>query len=110
MKKQKIFLAMVIMIMLGMGNRWIEHQVRLKAQHNERLYNLMIYCDGFTFLSAGGDWLGYQNYFKWQYARTLQDPATPILTRIMFWDSGIFYSAANPPSRYDYPPLYQQME
>ena len=51
---------------------------------------------------SGGD-IGYNNYYKWQYATWRKSPDRNIFEKIMFWDRGLlFYDASNPPKKYRY--------
>jgi hypothetical protein len=107
MKGMKILGIAVFMVVMTIVSTAFSHEMRAKAQHNPHLYELMLLHDGFTFFHSGGDSFGYQNYFKWQYAKVLQDPKTSILTKIMFWPVGIFYVATNPPEKYAFPPKFK---
>lgn len=103
MKALKILVILCFLVAMNLATTGFSHLMRTKAQYDSRLYELMLIHDGFTFLNSGGDAFGYQNYFKWQYAKALKDPKTPELTKFLFWPVGIFYSAINPPKEYAYP-------
>lgn len=108
MKHWKILLVALLILAMNLATTTISHKAREIAQHNTRLYDLMLIHDAHAFMTAGGGNFGYQNYFKWQYAKALQDPQTPLFTKILFWQRGLFYDAADPPNQYQYPPLYKK--
>jgi len=107
MKGLKILGFVVILVALNLAITSFSHEMRCKAQHDSRLYELMLAYDGFTFLHSGGDAFGYHNYYKWQYAKALQNPETSALTKALFWPVGIFYVATNPPEEYAYPAKFK---
>ncbi|MFC1656505.1 hypothetical protein ACFL14_00865 [Patescibacteria group bacterium] len=89
-----------------MFTTWVDHSLRSAAQQNEGMYQAMLVIDGMTFMQNGGGALGYQNYFKWEYAKWINSPERTRWQKAAFWDTGIFYDASDPPEEYRYPPLY----
>ncbi len=83
-----------------------EHFVRQKAQHNERLHQVVLALDAHSFMMCGGDPIGFNNHFKWAYAKWRNDPARTWIEKAIFWNEGIGWTAKNPPDQYRYPPLY----
>ena len=109
-KFKKIFLIFILVIIFFASNSIstiISDKLRNHAQNNEKFYELMIHYDAYTFLTTGGDSFTYNNYFKWQYAHMLQSSNTPIIFKFLFWDTGIFYNASNPPANYKYPTQFK---
>jgi len=82
---------------------YTSHEMHKFAQHNEKLYRTVMSCDFISFAMHGGNPLGYQNYFKWNYAKWRKAPERTWLEKILFWDTGIIYDASNPPTEYQYP-------
>lgn len=83
--------------------RYVNIEIRKTAQHNEKLYGVVMTIDMMEFVMNGGGSFGYENYFKWSYAKWRNDEKRTFFEKIMFWNAGILYYAANPPEEYQYP-------
>jgi len=103
----KTALSAILVSVILMGG-WIftaytSHEMHRAAQHNEKLYKTVMSCDLISFMMHGGNPVGYQNYYKWHYAKWRQDSKRTWFQKVMFWDVGIIYDAGNPPPEYQYP-------
>lgn len=78
-------------------------EIRLASQHNKFINTFVMSTDCITFQQSGGGPVGYDNYYKWIYAKWRADPKRTTFEKIMFWRIGIFYDASNPPEAYQYP-------
>lgn len=96
-------LSLMLIVLTNIGPIFLNHKIHQVAQHNKTLYEIVMTTDGMAFMFSGGDSLGYQNYYKYQYAKWRADPERTRLQKIMFWDKGILYDASNPPDEYQYP-------
>ncbi len=107
--KRDLGILVVVVVIIGgllVLSQAGEHFLRQKAQQNERLHEVVLVLDACSFMTCGGDPIGYNNYFKWAYAKWRNDPARTWLEKVMFWNEGIGWTAKNPPNQYPYPPLY----
>jgi len=100
-------LTMALLISVILIGGWIftaytSHEMHRATQHNEKLYKAVMSCDLISFMMHSGNPVGYQNYYKWHYAKWRQDPKRTRLEKFLFWDKGIFYDASNPPAEYQY--------
>jgi hypothetical protein len=102
MKHWKIVPVILVVLGLNLTSKTISHQVRTSVQHNPQLYELILAYDAHSFLTVGGGNFGYQNFFKWQAAKALKNPNTPLISKILFWRKGILYDASSPPDKYQY--------
>ena len=103
----KVLLVLLVIFFLRAGSSYLSHQFRQNAQENESLYTAMLNIDAFSFVTAGGGAVGYDNYYKWRYSHWINSPERSWLERILFWDQGIFYDATAPPEHYRYPTLFE---
>jgi len=99
-----VFCVVLLVIHIGLG--YADHQFRIAAQQNENLYEVMLIMDGFGFVSGGGEPFTYRNKYKWEYAQWLNSPDRTWLEKTLFWKTGFFWDASNPPDEYQYPPLF----
>ena len=97
---------MVIIVLLVIGGI-ASHVFRTAAQQNKALYQVMLTMDTMTFMTGGGGSFDYDNYFKWCYATWRKSPERTWREKILFWDTGFFYDASNPPKEYEYPPRFK---
>ncbi|MFA5158117.1 MAG: hypothetical protein WC451_02930 [Patescibacteria group bacterium] len=97
----------VLMLTFALVSVVVGHHFRSAAQRSPALYELMLAADLHTFLTSGGEPVGYDNYFKWTYAIWLADPRTSRLAKVLFWRAGFLYDASSPPAEYRYPPHFQ---
>jgi hypothetical protein len=81
----------------------LDNKLRTVAQNNKNLYGIIMASDLCTFAINGGDQFGYNNYFKWHYAKWINDPKRTTFERMMFWRVGIIYDATDPPDEYEFP-------
>ncbi|TSC58367.1 MAG: hypothetical protein Greene041619_591 [Candidatus Peregrinibacteria bacterium Greene0416_19] len=105
-KKNWLVLSIVVGIVLATVSDLGYHPLRRAAQQNRTLYDIMLALDLIDFAHNGGGSFGYSNYYKYQYATWRADPKRTVLERMLFWDIGFMYEAANPPAQYPYPRLF----
>lgn len=101
--KLRWVLVLMIIALIHFGSIFLNHKIHQVAQHNKALHEIVMTTDGIAFMLGGGGSSGYQNYYKWQYAKWRADPERTRLQKIMFWDKGILYDASDPPDEYQYP-------
>ena len=103
MKYVRWLLIFVLLNTIMFAGQYAEHKFRTAAQKNETLYTVMLSMDAIGFIAWSGGDIGYNNYYKWQYATWRKSPDRNIFEKIMFWDRGLlFYDASNPPKKYRY--------
>jgi len=95
-------LTSVILVGGYVFTAYISHEAHRVAQYDENLYKIVISCDLISFVMYGGNPVGYQNYFKWNYAKWRNDLERTWLEKFLFWNKGIFYDASNPSAEYQY--------
>ena len=103
----KTFFFCVIFIVLSIINNVLDHKIRTFAQKNKTLHEIIMTTDLCSFAMNGGDPLNYNNYYKWTYAKWINDEKRTTFEKIIFWKTGFFYDASNPPREYRYPLLIQ---
>lgn len=100
--KLSVIISVVVTIHIGFAVG--EQHLRNRAQSSQKLYEWMLRYDAFTFVTTGGDSFGYNNYFKWHYAKSLKNKSW---LNLVCWPIGILYDASDPPKEYAYPPQFQ---
>jgi len=103
MKTIKSIITLAILISIPIVLRIAGNEIRRTSQTNQTLYGIIIATDLITFTQNGGGPVGYDNYYKWVYAKWRADPKRTTFEKIMFWNAGFFYDATNPPEEYKYP-------
>lgn len=101
--KLRWVLILLLVVLINIGSISLNHKIHQAAQHNKTLHEIVITTDGIAFMLGGGGPFGYQNYYKWQYAKWRADPERTRLQKIMFKNKGILYDASDPPDEYQYP-------
>ena len=99
----KTFFSIVIWITIFLAFHYIGQETRKISQCNKFVHEALIVTDFIAFQQNGGGSFGYNNYFKWIYAKWRADPKRTTFEKIMFWNVGLFYEATNPPEKYKYP-------
>lgn len=95
--------TLMLIALIYIGSDFLNHKIHQVAQYNKTLHEIVMTTDGIAFMFGGGDKFGYQNYYKYQYAKWRADPERTRLQKIMFWDKSILYDASDPPDEYQYP-------
>ena len=106
MKKMKYFIVCIVGLFIIYLSYGLDNKIRKFSQNNELAYEVIRVFDGVTFISNGGGSFGYNNYYKWSYAKWMQNEERTFFEKVLFWDVGILYVANNPPKEYEYPRLY----
>lgn len=106
---KRIFILIIFVLFTFISN-YINHELRLFAQQNEQAYELMLYFDYFSFVCNGGGSWGYGNFYKWKYAKWINDSNRKNIEKFLFWNKGFFYDATSPPEKYPYPPKWKNID
>lgn len=102
----KTIFRITIWIMVFLIFRYVGQEIRKVSQHNKFVHEVLMTTDFIAFQQNGGGSFGYDNYYKWTYAKWRADPKRTVFEKMMFWDIGFFYNASNPPEEYKYPFLF----
>jgi len=108
MKKIVFYFAVGLIVLFMCKN--INHEIRKFSQHHKTIYEIVRTSDFIDFVMNGGGALGYENYYKWTYAKWRASPKRTTFQKIMFWDVGLLYDASNPPKEYAYPLLAKNLK
>lgn len=104
-KMAKRNIILVFLVIMAIVSNFGKSVFRRHAQHSKPLWEFMLVLDAMDFIYGGGGEIGYDNFWKWNYARGLK-AEDRLWVRLFFWDRGIFYDATNPPERYAYEPRF----
>lgn len=103
----KVFFVISIILALNLCFAFSSHKIHIWAQHNKSLYKIISISDCMEFMCNGGGSFGYQNQYKWAYAKWINNPERTPLQKAFFWECGFLYDATDPPEEYQYPPLFE---
>lgn len=99
----KTVFKVAIWITVFLVFRYVGQETRKVSQRNKFVHEVLMVTDLIEFQQSGGGPFGYDNYFKWTYAKWRADPERTVFEKMMYWDIGFFYDASNPPKEYKYP-------
>ncbi|PIR44821.1 MAG: hypothetical protein COV10_02975 [Candidatus Vogelbacteria bacterium CG10_big_fil_rev_8_21_14_0_10_51_16] len=102
-----------IIVALFLASSWGNDQLRAWGQCSEFAETVVRSLDLMDFIhSSGGPvTFGYENYYRWAYAKSLQGEDRPVWHRLTFWKKGFlcdFGSLVPPPDKYPYPRLWRK--